>query len=65
MASQVLSRRSSGRLLVDMASKNSVARFWDLLAEVSASHGLPRPNGLSVMQPFLRFRSTWDVTRVP
>jgi hypothetical protein len=65
MASQMLSGRSSGRSLVDMAGKNSIARFWDLLAEVSASRRLPRPNGLSDVQPFLRFRGSWDVTRVP
>ena len=65
MASQILAGRSSGRLLVDVASRNGVARFWDLLAEVSASRKLPRPNGVSAVQPFLRFRGSWDVTRVP
>ena len=65
MASQMLSGRSSGRALVELASKSSSARFWDLLAEVSASRKLPWPNCGSAVQPFLRFRGFWDVTRVP
>ena len=64
MASQRLSGRSSGPSLVNMASSNSCARFWDLLAEVSASHKLPRPTGVPAVQPFLRFCGSWDVTRV-
>ncbi len=65
MASQMLSRRSSGSVLIDLASRNSGARFWDLLAEVAASRKLPRPSGVSAVQPFLRFCGSWDVTRVP
>ena len=65
MASQRLSGRAYGQSLVDMAGTNSIARLWDLLAEVSASRRLPLPAGVYSEQPFLRFRGSWDVNRVP
>ena len=64
MASQRLSGRPSGQVLIDSARNNSNARFWDLLAEVSASRKLPRPTHVSAAQPFLRYCGSWDINRV-
>ena len=67
LAAAVLSNRTAGQQLVVTASNSSVARVWDLMAAVCASARLPRPAGLRVVatQPFIRFRGSWTVCRVP
>ena len=65
MASAVLAGSSSGSALVHSASNSSIARFWNLLAEVSASGRLSHPTQILAAQPFFRFQSAWRVNRTP